>query len=128
MEVQNEFSSNVVWFVRVDCNLLKETLINHCVQFQNKLTGLLNQNGYQELKDIFDLFQKSKDNLSSQPLNLEDLSAKISLSRELKEQLQSLQRRFQPIRDIYVGNRYIQFKSLLRLGHPREIRHFDKGR
>ena len=102
MEIQNEFSSNVVWFVRVDCNLLKETLINHCVQFQNKLTGLLNQNGYQELKEIFDLFQRSKDNLSSPPVNLEDLSSKISLSRELKEQMQSLQTRFQPIREIYV--------------------------
>ena len=103
MEIQNEFSSNVVWFVRVDCNLLKETLINHCVQFQNKLTGLLNQNGYQELKDIFDLFQRSKDNLSSPPVNLEDLSSKISLSRELKEQMQSLHTKFQPIREIYVS-------------------------
>jgi dynein heavy chain len=101
-DIQNEFSSNVVWFVRVDCNILKETLTNHCLQFQSKLTGLLNQNGYQELKDIFDLFERSRENLASQPSNLEELSNKIALAKELKEQVQSLQNKFQPIREIYV--------------------------
>lgn len=100
-DIQNEDNNNVVNFVRVDCNVLKDTLINHCTQFQTKLTGLLNQNGCQELKEIFDLFRRSREHLVSAPANLEDLSAKIALSKELKEQLASLQSRFAPIREIY---------------------------
>lgn len=87
--------------MRVDCNILKDTLITHCMQFQSKLTGLLNMNGLQELSMIFDLFKKSKETLATLPNDLEDLSSKIALSKELKEQMASLQLKFTPIRDVY---------------------------
>jgi hypothetical protein len=51
------------------------------------LTALLNQNGAQELEDIFTLFRNSKLALSAVPGSLEELSAKIAHCRDLKEQV-----------------------------------------
>jgi dynein heavy chain, axonemal len=100
-EVYGETSAYVINFVRVDCNGLKENLIGHCLTVQNKLTSLLNQTGLAELNDIHEIFRKSKENLTSAPTNLDELSSKITLCKELKDQLPLIQERFEPVREIY---------------------------
>ena len=100
-DIYSETSTHVINFVRVDCNVLKDALVGHCLQCQTKLTGLLNQNGAQELEDIFALFRKSRIALSTVPSTLDELSAKIGHCKELKEQVLSTQARFEPLRDVY---------------------------
>jgi dynein heavy chain len=100
-EIHGETSNHSVNFVRVDCNDLKNELISHCLQCQNKLTALLNQNGANELNDLFELFRKSKENLSVPPINLDELSSKIATCKELKDQQGAIQARFEPVKEIY---------------------------
>ena len=80
---------------------MKDALIGHCLQSQGKLTGLLNQNGHQELSDIYELFKSTRHKLANAPINLEELSSKISTCRETKENMQNTQDRFDPVREIY---------------------------
>lgn len=100
-EIQGETSTHNINFVRVDCNALKDALVGHCLQLQNKLTGLLNSNGFTELQDIFDLFKKSRDNLTVAPINLDELSSKIAVCKDLKDQTIVIKGRFDPVREIY---------------------------
>ena len=100
-DIYSETSTHIINFVRVDCNVLKDALVGHCLQCQTKLTGLLNQNGAQELEEIFTLFRRSKTALSSLPASLDELSAKIAHCRELKDQVTATQQRFEPLREIY---------------------------
>jgi hypothetical protein len=80
---------------------LKDALIGHCLQSQSKLTGLLNQNGHQELTDIYDLFKVTRQKLAVAPINLEELSSKISTCKESKENMTGTKDRFDPVREIY---------------------------
>lgn len=100
-EIQGETSNHTINFVRVDCNSLKDALVGHCLQCQSKLSGLLNSNGARELDDIFELFRKSRENLGVNPKDLDELSAKIHTCRDLKEQLDTIHARFDPVREIY---------------------------
>jgi dynein heavy chain len=100
-EVNGETSQHVINFVRIDCNGLKDALIGHCLQYQGKLTGLLNQNGAQELHDIFSLFEATRNKLKSPPINLDELSDKIAACKEAKETLAATEARFDPLREIY---------------------------
>lgn len=43
-DIQNEEGAHTINFIKIDCTSLKTALIGHCVQWQGKLTGLLNQN------------------------------------------------------------------------------------
>ena len=100
-DIQSEASTHTINFVRVDCNTLKDNLVGHCLQYQNKLTGLLNQNGLHELSEIFDLFKKSDEYLRISPKSLDELSAKITKCKDLKEQQATIKNRFNPVREIY---------------------------
>lgn len=107
-EINGETSTHVINFVRIDCNSLKDALIGHCLQSQGKLTGLLNNNGTQELKDIFDFFQRARDDLGVAPVSLDELSAKIATCKDIKENLSNTQSRFDPVREIY--NTLVKFE------------------
>ncbi len=100
-DIQGENSTHTINFVRVDCNNLKDGLIGHCLQYQNKLTGLLNNNGAAELTSIFALFKESAEYLGVPPKSLDELSEKITKCKELREQQQAINDRFDPVRDIY---------------------------
>ena len=76
-------------------------MISHCLQAQSKLTGLLNQNGHQELVDIYELFKTTRQKLVNAPINLEELSSKIATCKETKESLSTTRDRFDPVREVY---------------------------
>ena len=100
-EIQGEAISHTINFVRVDCTSLKDALIGHCLQCQNKLTGLLNQTGTAELKEIFGNFQRSAETLTSPPTSLNELSSKLNMCKDLKDQVHLTQARFEPVREIF---------------------------
>jgi dynein heavy chain len=100
-EINGEASTHVINFVRIDCNAMKDALINHCLQSQNKLTNLLNSNGVQELQDIYQFFANSRDKLTQPPTNLDELSQKIGSCKDIKENLPLFLQKFEPTREIY---------------------------
>lgn len=100
-EINGETSTHVINFVRIDCNSLKDTLIGHCLQSQGKLTGLLNQNGVQELQEIYELFRTTREKLKDPPINLDELSSKIATCKEMKESFAVIEGRFDPVREVY---------------------------
>jgi dynein heavy chain len=97
-EINGENSTNVINFVRIDCNTLKDKFVNHCLQYQGKLTGLLNSNGVVEMGEIYALFQNGRDKLVTAPINLDELSQKIAWCKEIRENLGNTQGRFDPLR------------------------------
>ncbi len=42
-EVFQEDSMHTIGFICIDCQQLKADLINHCIEWQRKFTGLLNE-------------------------------------------------------------------------------------
>ena len=100
-EIQGESSNHSINFIRVDCNTLKDGLVGHCLSCQNLLTGLLNQNGANELKDIYRLFSESDVSLRKAPTDLDELAEKIALCKGLKDDKQTITDRFDPVREVY---------------------------
>ena len=100
-EIIAETSSHAINFVRVDCNVMKDSLVGHTLQFQNHLTGLLHDNSLNELNDIMKLFKNSSDELVQLPRDLDELSTKINLRKKLNETLHDVNMRFDPLREMY---------------------------
>jgi dynein heavy chain len=100
-QITGETSQHIINFVRVDCNVMKDSLIGHCLQCQNKLTDLLHHNGHEELKSILNLFKDSSERLTVAPVDLDELSEKIGLRKHLFESLEAVQERFSPVHEVY---------------------------
>ena len=100
-EIICETSTHIINFVRVDCNAMKDALATHCLQCQNKLTCLLNDNGAEKLKEIFKLFSDSSTNLTVAAKDLDELSDKIATCKDLKENIDEVSDRFDPVREVY---------------------------
>ncbi|GMH50243.1 hypothetical protein TrRE_jg3287 [Triparma retinervis] len=100
-EITAEEISHTINFIKIDCTLLKTSLVNHCTVWQNKLTGLLNQNAFQQLRDLHSLFESNTKKLTTPPLNLDALSDSINLMRDLKTDLPEIEKKFGPLEDMY---------------------------
>ncbi|GMI05338.1 hypothetical protein TrVE_jg1168 [Triparma verrucosa] len=100
-DIQGEEISHTINFIKIDCTLLKTSLVNHCVVWQNKLTGLLNQNALQQLRDLHLLFEDNTKRLTTPPLNLKSLSESINKMRELKADLPEIEKKFAPLDAMY---------------------------
>ena len=122
-EIISEASNHTINFVRVDCTVLKDGLVGHCLQYQTRLTGLLNQNGAQELQDIYQLFEDSRANLTVSPANLDELSAKIALCKQLKDDRAVIQGRFDPMREVY--DTLVKFEVVVNEGEAAQLASLD---
>jgi hypothetical protein len=58
-DIQAEDQMHHVNFIRIDCSLLKQSLIAHCQAWQNKFITLLHNNSSTELKALHELFEKN---------------------------------------------------------------------
>jgi len=100
-DIQNEDMTSSINFARIECTLLKTSLFQHCMQWQNKLTNLLNQTAIAELEDLHSLFERNSKALLAKPLNLSELSEKILLREELNDQRESIRSHFEPLEAKY---------------------------
>ena len=99
--IQGEEISHTINFIKIDCTHLKTSLVNHCVLWQNKLTGLLNQNSFQQLRDLHNLFETNTEKLTRPPLNLDELSDSINCMKGLQKELPEIEKKFKPLEDMY---------------------------
>ena len=80
---------------------MKGSLVSHGVQWQNKLTGLLNSNAINVLKDLHELFKSNTTKLEIVPLNLDHLSESIKTLKNLQKTSPETEKRFSPLRTMY---------------------------
>jgi len=79
LDIQQEDVSDNIRFVRVDYSELKSRLVSFAVDWQSRLTSLLNQNAQSDLKDLLNVMEKASTSLSANPLNLDELGDKINM-------------------------------------------------
>jgi dynein heavy chain len=98
---QKEETLTNINFVKLDCSPLKNAIVAHCAAWQSKLTTLLNLNASNELNNIYELFAKKGDKLSSPIQGLESLSENIEVLTHLQADSASLMAQFGPINEMY---------------------------
>jgi hypothetical protein len=79
LDIQQEDVSDNIRFVRVDYSELKSRLVSFAVDWQSRLTSLLNSNAQSDLKDLLNVMEKASTSLSTNPLNLDELGDKINM-------------------------------------------------
>ena len=100
-DITSEDVTHAVGFIKVDCSLLKHALVQHCIQWVNKLTNLLHHNASTELHQLHAYFSDNAHRLSQQPLTLEQLSDSLALLKQTQADLTSFQSRFAPCEDMF---------------------------
>ncbi|KNC97489.1 uncharacterized protein SPPG_07404 [Spizellomyces punctatus DAOM BR117] len=98
---QKEETLTNINFARLDCSLLKHSLVSHCSAWQNKLTTLLNTNASTELNNLHKMFVEKAERLRSPPKNLDQLGESLNLLSQLQTALPSIEAQFGPIREQY---------------------------
>lgn len=101
VEIQQERMTHLINFVQLDCSLVKAKLISHCQSWQQKLLGLLNNNGRQGLQSLHSLFETNTSLLTAAPTDLDELSSKLCVLGEVKANLQAIEAKIKPIEDTY---------------------------
>ncbi|CEL98551.1 unnamed protein product [Vitrella brassicaformis CCMP3155] len=100
-DIQQEEFKVTICFIEADFTLLKQALVQHCQQWQSKLTGLLNQNALKELNALLDYFQINSKTLLEAPKTLDELRHHLTLFDKCKADIPSLEDRIQPVEDQY---------------------------
>lgn len=125
MEINGEQPTQTIFFVRIDCNAMKDSLIAHCLQSQSKLTSLLNTNGQEMLSEINAFLSTSRNALQQLPQTLDELSNKIAFAKETKEALVGIQSKFDPVREIY--NTLMKFEVVVKEEELTALLTLDSG-
>jgi len=100
-DIQSEDPAHTVNFIRVDCTMLKASLVAHCQQWQSKLTNLLHHNANTELMALHEYFVSNTTKLQQKPEVLDKLAEGIQLLTKLQSESASIEARFDPIEATY---------------------------
>ena len=100
-DVQAEPVTSTVQFVKVDCSLLRSTLVKHCHQWQSKLLSLLHSNFNAELAEMLAMFASEAATLRVEPTDLGLLDVSNRRVLELREAVfPKVQAQFGPLEDV----------------------------
>jgi dynein heavy chain, axonemal len=61
MDLAGEEQKATLAFIETDFSALKQALIDHCVEWQQKLTALLNQNALRDMEKLYDYLKQTKE-------------------------------------------------------------------
>lgn len=100
-DIQSEDPAHTVNFIRIDCGLLKQSLVNHCQQWQMKLTNLLLHNGKTELDALHEHMVTNTDRLAIRPADLPELATAIKRLENLVGDKAAVEARFEPVEEIF---------------------------
>uniref|UniRef100_H3A7W8 Dynein axonemal heavy chain 2 n=1 Tax=Latimeria chalumnae TaxID=7897 RepID=H3A7W8_LATCH len=85
--VQKEETVLNIQFVLLDCSHLKFSLVQHCNEWQNKFTTLLNEMASNRLREVNTFLQENAENLSRPPQTLDELGSSLQLLETLQKDL-----------------------------------------
>jgi dynein heavy chain len=83
--IQVEGVIHTIDFIKIDCSLLRSSLVHHCIQWQNKHTELLNKRCRKELEDLHAMLAENTKKLTEKPKDLDHLSDSMMLLRNLQD-------------------------------------------
>jgi hypothetical protein len=97
---QGEEVAHNINFIKIDCTQLKASLAAHCVQWQGKLTSLLNANAVTDLRALHELFGSAGARLRQPPTTLGQLSDSFNLLEQVKRaDLPAAEEKFGPLEE-----------------------------
>jgi dynein heavy chain len=100
-DIQLEDHSTSRGFIQIDCTLLKTALVEHTVQWQNKLTALLNRNALEQLQGIHSMFSQTTKKLKETPKDLDQLSDSLGTLHEMQKKGSETLNMFEPLQEMY---------------------------
>merc|ERR1712194_546903 len=84
-DIQQEDPKVVIDFIETDFTPLKNTLMDHCQQWQRKLTDLLNENARTEMDNILQHFEANTATFFAPMNDTDDLKARIQLLEQCRK-------------------------------------------
>ncbi len=69
-QIESEEALKNIYFVKLDCTMLKYSLVSHCTAWQNRFSGLLLTNASNELRTLHEFFSENIRQLRIPPRNL----------------------------------------------------------
>eukprot|EP00762_Andalucia_godoyi_P004499 ANDGO_05184.mRNA.1 Dynein-1-beta heavy chain len=100
-DIENEETTSVIDFLRVESGPLKNSLVSHCVQWENKFTQLLNTISIKELNTLYEYFSSNSAKVKKMPKDLRQLGESISLVDALQKEEERIHSRFEPLSQQY---------------------------
>ncbi|XP_074979886.1 dynein axonemal heavy chain 2 isoform X4 [Caretta caretta] len=97
--VQKEETVLSIQFVLLDCSHLKFSVVQHCNEWQNKLTNLLNEMASTRLQELYTYLQENAEKISRPPQTLEELGQSLQLLDTLQHELPKLEGQIPPIHE-----------------------------
>ncbi len=99
--VQNEAGIHVINSIKIDCTSIKSDIAFHCIQWQEKLMGLLNSNASHHLHNVDSVFVDTTSSLKYHPKNGAELITSWSLLKKARGELPMFQDQIKVIEDSY---------------------------
>ena len=100
-DIQSDEHTQTIDFIKIDVSILKATLVRHCVQWQNQLTGLLNSVAREELVKLVNDMRDNTEELSTKPNNIDELARKLNLLQSLDTSKEDIEASFEPLEAKY---------------------------
>ncbi|XP_026545523.1 dynein heavy chain 2, axonemal-like [Notechis scutatus] len=97
--VQKEETVLSIQFVLLDCSHLKAAVVQHCNEWQNKLTNLLKEMATGRLQELTAYLQDNATDISRPPQTLEELSRSLQLHETLQNDLPKIEGQIPPIHE-----------------------------
>ncbi|XP_030749874.1 dynein heavy chain 2, axonemal [Sitophilus oryzae] len=117
--VQIQETVSEVYFLQINCANLKKAIIEHCLEWQEKLCLLLYNITERKLNDIYEYMDKNIKEISKEPQTLEHMQQSIVLHAQLKNDIPIQEEQFPQITDqIYTLDKYT-----VPIPPPMRIRH-----
>lgn len=86
-----------ILFVMLDCSPLKNAILQHCTQWQQKFTGLLKDIAIGEMQNLTDHLKEKGHRITQMPQNLDELNESLTLWDELQNSQTDIEERFKPL-------------------------------
>ena len=100
-DIQSEEGVSNIGFIRIDCQPLKQALMQHCNTWQGKFTQLLNSNAATELRGMFEHMEECQTTLKKRATNLDQLADQIKLLESEQNSFEKTEARFEPLETQY---------------------------
>jgi dynein heavy chain len=103
LDIQNEDVSDNINFIQIDYSDLKSKLISFAIDWQTRLTNLLNENARTMLESYLQEMEAATEQLTTQPLNLDELSEQINCLEDLEAKAAETENSFDPLEAMYAS-------------------------
>nr|CAD7455963.1 unnamed protein product [Timema tahoe] len=100
--VQIQESVSHVYFLIINCSLLKQSIVEHCVEWQSTLTLLLKNTTEDKMDDIYQYIKENSERVMKVPTTLRELQEHIPLHEALVEEVPQKEKIFPNIEDRFV--------------------------